>query len=195
MNKKTAIKIIRESAIVYDNQFVNQNLMIVFGNINAPDTVEIKGSSSNFLHLTGMSINKSFCPSAEMFFKKALHNKLQERDFDFKDGTAIQKLQVLKQVLNVSKNANMIGDYNYNSAHIKLDTHKLAGNIRACIGFKRNGKYFIPNTVLNTDMRNETINTQRILMILSKSISEINYNNIEYVAKGIDTDSLLKVLK
>lgn len=45
MNKITAIKIIRESAIVYDKQFVNQNLMIVFGNIKAPDTVEIKGSS------------------------------------------------------------------------------------------------------------------------------------------------------
>ena len=29
MNKITAIKIIRESAIVYDNQFVNPNLMIV----------------------------------------------------------------------------------------------------------------------------------------------------------------------
>ena len=116
-----------------------------------------------------------------MFFKKALHNKLQERDFEFKDGTAVQKLQVLRQVLNISGNANMIGDYNYNSAHIKLDTHKLAGNVRACIGFKRNAKYFIPNTVLNTDMRNETINPQRILIILSKTISESNYNNIEFV--------------
>lgn len=148
MNKITAIKIIRDSAIVYENQFVNKNLLIVFGNIKCPDTVEIKGSSSNFLHLTGMKINKVYCSSSEMFFKKAIHNKLQERDFDFRDGSTIQKLQVLKQVLNISRNANMIGDYNYNSAHIKLDTHKLAGNVRACIGFKRNGRYFVPNTVL-----------------------------------------------
>lgn len=71
-----------------------------------------------------------------MSFKKALHNKLQERDFEFKDGTAVQKLQVLRQVLNISGNANMIGDYNYNSAHIKLDTHKLAGNVERVLDLK-----------------------------------------------------------
>jgi hypothetical protein len=190
MNKTTALKIISDAALIYKDSFINRNILVVFGDPKEPECVEIKGSSSNYLHLTGMKINKSNCKSADTFFSRAIDSKLSERDFDFKDGSTIQKLQVLKQVMNITKNANMIGDYSDNSSHIKLSTHKLAGNVKACIGLKRNGRFYIPNTVLNTDIRNETVNTKRILLILSKSISEENYSNVEYVAKGIDADRI-----
>ncbi len=194
MNKKTALKIISDAALIYKESFINRNLVVIFGNPKEAECVEIKGSSSNYLHLTGMKINKSNCESADTFFKRAIDGKLSERDFEFKDGSTVQKLQVLKQVMNITKNANMIGDYNCNSSHIKLSTHKLAGNVKACIGFIRNGRFYIPNTVLNSDIRNETVNVQRILLILSKSISEdcYSYSKVEYVAKGIDADKIIR---
>lgn len=43
-------------------------------------------------------------------------------------------------------------------------------------------------------MRNETTNTQRILAVLSKKITDNNYTVVEYIAKGISSDEIYKFI-
>ncbi len=49
----------------------------------------------------------------------------------------------------------MVGDFN--GCNPKLYTEKLAGGVKACLGFiKTYRAEYVPNTVLNTDIRTVT---------------------------------------
>ena len=50
--------------------------------------------------------------------------------------------------------AKMVEEYNFIKS--LLYTEKLARNITACLGFIRDGEYYIPNTVLKGDIRDIT---------------------------------------
>ena len=51
----------------------------------------------------------------------------------------------------------MVGDFN--GCNPKLYTEKLAGGVKACLGFvKTHRAEYVPNTVLNTDIRTVTKN-------------------------------------
>lgn len=190
MTKLQAISIISKAAKIYDKQLNGKNLLIIFGAPNKTFEIETMAAASNFLHLTGVTLNKNECDSNTVFFENARDNKLKESAFNFKDKYAEQKLKVLVQTLKVASNAKMIGDYN--GFHVKLQTDKLAGSIKSCIGFYRVGKYYIPNTVLAADIRNETSGRHKILAILSKNIENDKYDTVEMVDKKIDLYKLLE---
>lgn len=107
MRKNQAINIISHAAKIYNEQLCTNNLLIVFGIPNIPEFIEIMASSSNFLHLTGVKLNKDIKDnSAETFFENARDGKLKEEEFDFKDNTTEQK--IFYMILTFSLNWGII---------------------------------------------------------------------------------------
>ncbi len=199
MDKKAAISIISQAAKVYNEQINHKNLLIIYGPPSKPSFLETRANETNFLHLTGMVLNENINGnSPDKFFQDALDERLSEEVFRFKDKTTAQKLNVLVQTLRVASNASMIGDYNFNPRHIRLQTDKFAGSVSSCLGlFKpdENSRYYIPNSVLESDIRDEVFSAERVLAIVSKKIEEKEYNKIEKVAKKIDINRLLQTIK
>ena len=188
MRKSDAIRIIYQAAKIYDKQLCNKRLLVIYGAPNIPDYIEAVVFPSNFLHLTGVKLNNNI--SADRFYRYAFDERLRESDFDFKDNTTEQKLNVLIQTLRISTNAKMIGDFI--NGHLKLQTDKLAGSVNSCLGFIKTDNYYVPNTVLEVDIRQKTSDRQKVLAILSKKVTEVKYNKIEMVGKKIDINRLLE---
>lgn len=189
INKKEAIGIIVESAKLYKDNFLNRNILIISQGKDKLYTYEMRFIKTNFLHLTGVKISKEN-NNAKKFFDYCIKHRLSEKSFEINpDGTTELKLKVLKMLLSKNMKASIIGDYSeYNP---KLYTEKLAGGVRGCLGFvKDNNGYYVPNTVLNVDIRDKIINNQRILIMARKSVDDKEYNEIVYKAKNVDFEEL-----
>lgn len=201
MDKKQAIKIISEAIDIYDKNFCNRNLLIIFGDIQKPSYVEIKANEKNFLHLTGLALNKQSLLRdisdkqsnlISVFYAKALNKKITVSDFDFKNNTTVQKLNVLVNTLKLSNNVKMVGDYS--NLRVSLKTDKLAGSVSSFIGFIKAGKYYVPNTIMADDIRKNSNQTQKVFGILSKDKTNHRYCKIEYLAQKTEIKPLLKYL-
>lgn len=196
MDKKQAIKIICEAAKIYNEIFIKKDILIVYGNDKKPNCMEINALHRNFAHLTGVDLNdKAKDNSPKRFFEKARDHKLKEDDFEIKPTTE-KKLEVLSQTLKIYSNARMLADYEPRLQNRPdLDTEIILGGERSYIGFiSGNGKY-IPNTLINGSIKNDSNYQSRVLAILSKKIDKPSYNEIKYVAKGIDKDSVLNTIQ
>ena len=193
MRKTEAIRIIVKAANRYDKDLNNKNVLIIYGGLNVPNYIEIQFLPTHFLHLTGIIPNKI---DNNRFYQMSVNNRLQEKDFEFRDTRTDLKLDVILQTLELNKNARMIGTYSNNSTHLVLQTEKLAGNPNSCMGFRKieNGLY-VPNTVLKTDIRNEVESVQRVLAISSKSIFDRIYDIPNYIAKNVDYNRLVRTLE
>lgn len=189
MKKSDAIDILYKSALLYEQNLKNKNLLIVYGDINSPKAIETKATDDNFLHLTGIiNINSTVTPAK--FYKNILDKKVSEHDFEFKkDGTTEMKLSVLPYLMEITKQGKMLGVYNYKRPLLKTD--KLIGNITASLGLLKTGRFYSPNTILKGDIRDDIEKSERVLSILSKKVGEKKYNTIESVAKKIDIHTLL----
>lgn len=89
-------------------------------------------------------------------------------------------------LMNIHKNAKIIGDYDKNK--IYLHSNKIIGNINSCLGFIKKDNYYICNTSLKEDIRKITYNHRKIICILSKKIQEEKYNEITYLNKKYISD-------
>lgn len=144
--------------------------------------------SSNFCHLTGVVCKKNL--TAKDFFKKCLDHKINKSDFDFrKDGTTEMKLLVLPEIIKIQTSSKMTGFFN--STGVQLYTERLAGGVRGCMGFVKTGSYYVPNTILNQDIREATYSPQhRIVAVFTKNIKDDKYTILDYLAKGFDISEL-----
>jgi hypothetical protein len=188
MSNEVAAKIIADCAKEYHNNLENQNLLIVFGSPDTPYYFETTFLPSNFLHLTGVkpvSDSGSFA-----FYQKALSSKLNANDFTLaENGMTERKLSVLPRLTKIYTMAKMVGDYN--SVRSMLYTEKLVGNTTACLGFVFQDGFYIPNTALEEDIRNLSLKpTQRVLAIFRKPAKIDRYQEMCYLAKGIDINSI-----
>jgi hypothetical protein len=127
--------------------------------------------------------------SATLFYKRCLSNQISPNDFQT-DFRVKLKLDVLPQVMKIYKNAKMCG--NFDGSRIKLHTDKIIGNVTASMGFVKDGNYYVPNTVLEEDMRTVSIHPQqRILAVFRKQIKQEKYADLCYTAKGITKETLI----
>lgn len=149
----------------------------------------------NFLHLTGVKVDSSSVNSAIHFFEKCLNNRLIQEDFGFaKDGSTVQKLDILENMMDIKRNVAMIG--NFTNSGPKLYAEKAAGSVCGCIGFvrDRNTRLNVPNTLLKKDIRDVTASpVQKVYAVFSKSYTEEKYSVLEKVDKGIDIKKCLFV--
>ena len=205
MDKRRAIQIMTKAAQLYREHLEDQKVLFLYGvpsEINKQLSLETKLLSAmqkyevvfhrgNFLHLTGVKMNKNEVSSAIHFYEKCLDNRLTENDFILsKDGSSGQKLDILETMMGIKRCATMIGVFTDRGP--MLFTEKVAGNVRGCIGFvkDRNTKLNVPNTLLKKDIRDITRKPmQKIYAILSKDYTTDTYTNIEKLDKDIDFDS------
>lgn len=190
ISKELATKIIIKCAREYHNHLENQNLLIVFGSPSKPNFFETIFFPSTFLHLTGVKPASNKIASSNVFYQRALSGVLAPRDFAMaENGTTEKRLSVLLRLTKFYTVAKMVGDYN--SIRSMLYTEKLAGNTTSCLGFVFQNGFYIPNTALEDDMRNLSLQpTSKILAIFRKPIKINLYQEICYLAKGIDINSI-----
>lgn len=192
MKKEAAIKLILQSAKIFETNLENRNFMFIFKDIEKKThCFEAAFYPRNFLHLTGVQILNPDIGSSSDFYNICIKNELSLNDFEMaKDGTTEMKLSVLPRLMQIHKNAKMVGEYN--SFNIKLRTEKLAGTVTASLGFVYENGYFIPNTALKEDIRDITIKPQqKIIAIYSKDIGKEIYCELRYLAKGITPKTLI----
>ncbi len=142
----------------------------------------------NFLHLTGVRLNKKETASAIHFYQKCLDKRLTENDFSLaKDGSTGQKIDILERMMLIKKNATMIGEFTDRGP--KLFTEKAAGNVCGCIGFvqDKNTKLNVPNTLLKKDIRDVTAQpTYKVFAVISKHYTDDKYSHFEKIDKSLD---------
>lgn len=199
MDKKAALAIITKAARIYDNQLNNKNFLLIYGELRDPQHIELMFGTKNFHHLTGIVINKKHLfrdvhdknsNELEVFYFKALNGKLHEKDIAFKnDGTTEQKMRVLLQTLTISKSIKMYGDFVDN--RVKLKTEKVAGGTNSFLGFVKGNDFYVPNTVIEGDIRNNAYIPYTVYGILSKFKDDTYYNQIITMKKNINVDDLL----
>lgn len=194
--KKQAISVIVSCAKKYHDELENRSLLLVcqdkHKNIKYQ---EVSFYKRNFMHLTGVKVKKGKADdeiTASNFYEKCLSHSLSPSDFEVApDGTTFMKLDVLPTLITKNISAQMIGDYN--SPKPKLYTEKLAGNVKACMGFRTDdvtGNY-IPDTVLNEDIRSHIVNPARVIAVFRTAPSENDFIEITYIAKGIDLAAII----
>lgn len=202
MNKKQAIRIVTNAAKLYKENLEDQKVLFLYGNpseirkqISTKDKIlsgirsyEVVFYRYNFLHLTGIKISGTNIKSSIHFYEKCLDNRLSESDFSFsKDGSTVQKLEILERMMMIKRNVMMIGDFTDKGP--KLYSEKMAGNVYGCVGFvkDKNTKLNVPNTMLKKDIRDVTaIPAQKVFAVISKGYSEDKYSVLDKIDKMID---------
>ena len=189
--KQDALTVLFNSATAYKRELAGNSLLFICmdkGKSTFP--IEVDFHASSFLHRTGVKLQDKEMTAAD-FYDACVNRRLNPDAFDFaNDGTTELKLRVLPTLICKNLSANMLGDYN--SPRPKLYTEKIAGNVNACMGFVRDGKTkrFAPNTVLYTDIRQNTKNTCRIIATYRKPKAAEHYSELVYAAKKIDWKSI-----
>ncbi len=194
--KEQAIKIITESAEKYRNELLNQTLLFVCTDKhNHIVCYEFSFYNWNFKHLTGIKTktqdNADEHLSAVDFYNKCLSHRLSPSDFEFsEDGTTHMKLDILPSVLCKNLTAKMIGTYNSTKPYLYTD--KIAGNVKACIGFVVDAiqDCYVPNTLLKEDIRHTVYDYVKVIAAFRKSVSEQEYKELTYRAKKIEVDKI-----
>ncbi|MCM1427616.1 MAG: PBECR4 domain-containing protein [Eubacterium sp.] len=202
MDKRRAIQIITRAAALYHVNLEDQKVIFLYGvpaevrkelqaekgKLLSIKSYEVAFHRYNFLHLTGVRINSPDVASAIHFYEKCLDNRLIPENFSFaKDGSTVQKLDILENMMEIKQNVTMIGDFTNRGS--KLFTEKAAGSICGCIGFvkDRNTKLNVPNTLLKKDIRDVIASpVQKVYAVLSKSYTAERYSFLEKVGKGIN---------
>lgn len=191
--KSEAIKIIVACAEKYCVELENRSLLFLCLDKNKHLVAhEFFFNGYNFMHLTGVKVSSSQDQmSANLFYEKCLSHKLSPNDFEFaEDGTTILKLQVLPTLMDKRLSASMIG--NFDSNRPRLYTDKLAGSVKACMGFIMDGSngQYVPNTVLQEDIRNYVGSYARVIGVFRKHNQEDGYSEVTYRASNVEWDRI-----
>ena len=117
---------------------------------------------------------------------------MKASDIEFAaNGTTHQKLWVLPEVFRrMDLSANMIG--NYNGSQPLLHTEKLVGGVKWAVGFVNvgGGQRYVPNTLLEGDIRDYITDNYRIIAAYIKEIEEETFTKKVYEAKKIEYERL-----
>lgn len=202
MDKRRAIQIMTKAAEIYRDNLEDQKVLFLYGLpsevtkqlqtegriLSAIHGYEVAFHRCNFLHLTGVRLNKEETVSAIHFYQKCIDKRLTENDFAFaKDGSTGQKLDILERMMQIKKNVTMIGEFTDRGP--KLFAEKAAGNVCGCIGFvqDRNTKLNVPNTLLKKDIRDVTAQpVYKVFAVISKHYTDDKYSQIAKLDKSID---------
>lgn len=182
MTKKEAISIISKCARQYAVNLCDKQLAFVYRDSkNKTDYAEVIFRSNNFMHFTGIETKNSM--KANMFYKAALEQRLKESNLVFKSNhTTELKLQILPKIMNIAISARMIGDYA--GSGLDLYTEKVTGTTSACLGLIEKDGAYIPNTVLQEDIRSIIPKPPgKIFAIFRRDIHQNQYTELTYQSK------------
>ncbi len=118
MDKRRAIQLMTKAAERYRDNLEDQKVLFLYGLssdvknqlqteekiLSSIQGYEVAFHRYNFLHLTGVRLNKGGTASAIHFYQKCLDKRLTENDFIFaKDGSTGQKLDILESMMQIKK--------------------------------------------------------------------------------------------
>lgn len=194
--KKEALRIIIATAKEYAKMLEGLNYLFIYRNrvSNEIEYFEAVFLPRNYQHLTGvefLDMEGNLQKNSVFFYHKCLDNTLTEEEFRFKeDGTTPLKLEALPKLVQFLRFSKMTALYN--GIRPKLAVDRVAGTINYCLGFIKDGDYFVPSSCLLEDIRKLGDNPSQILAIMSKKAnqSEPIYKDIRYVAKGVPLNKL-----
>lgn len=198
-SKKDAVSIVINSAEQYKKELLNRTLLFIctdkHKNVHA---FEVTFRERNYMHLTGLvpidfvdHNGEKHKLSASEFFNKCITKTLSPNQFDFhQDGTTQLKLAVLPKMICKNLSATMVGDYD--TFKPKLKTDKLVGKTSGVMGFIADSieHKFLPNTLLNADIRDLSKSTLRIIATFRKNEPEEYYEELTYKAKNVEWDRI-----
>ena len=188
MKKEEALQILFQCADKYEENLANKNLLLICVDKQLSlSSLELVFNRGNFLHMTGIKFKDDKLLPANQFYKMCLKRRLSINDFELaKDGTTEMKLRVLPALVAANLSANMVGDYS--GSRPMLYTDKIAGNVKGCIGLLHDEKrnLYVPNTVLNEDIRKLIMNVRRVIAVYRKDIKEKAYTELVYKARNVD---------
>ena len=190
--KKEAVSIVISSARMYRDNLVGKRLLfLVTDKHKRVSALEVGFDASNFQHLTGLKSTTAGWSHLD-FYNFCIDGRLKESHIEFaSDGTTNQKLTVLPHVFqNANLSASMMGSYNH--SHPLLYTEKLVGGVKWALGFRDVSGLgdYVPDTLLEGDIRDSIHETYRIIATYIKSMNEENFTCLIYKAKKIDVESL-----
>lgn len=191
MTKTEALSIIFNCATAYQNELCGRNLLFICSDKHMRTfPLEVGFDYPQFLHLTGCKIVAPDLNARE-FYNRCLSKRISPKDFEFaEDGTTPLKMRVLPALVHKNCSAVMVGDFN--SLNPKLYTEQIVGGTKGCMGFVRDhdtGEY-LPNTILNSDIRNHVTVPYRILVTYRKMKGDVAYDEIVYAARHIQWETI-----
>lgn len=193
MTKDSMLKTLFECADSYKKNLAGRNLLFIcMDSARNTSSLEVVFTQINFLHMTGVKFINVPKISANAFFSLCIDRRLQAGDFDVDpSGFTELKLKVLPRLVTPNLSANMIG--NYYSNRPVLETDKLVGNTRCCVGLitdSRQNPYYSPNSVIAADIRELSRDRVRIIATYRKYIKEDSYSELVYAAKKIEWSNI-----
>ena len=196
MNKSEAQKVLFECVELYKNNLIDYNLLFLCAGKNRKmNALEMQFSTTGFLHLTGVKFPGKKIPGkkipARAFFDKCINRRLSLAEFDLAlDGTTELKLKILPMLFQKNLSASMIGDFSARTS--LLVTEKLAGGIKGCMGFVRDEGtgYYVPNTVLNLDIRKYRKISREFLSHFEKEKSPVHILKLHMLLKKLNGTNL-----
>ena len=192
IEKNKILKIVSECAIKYKENLANKNILFIYYEKNDLKYIETKFLPSNFLHLTGLQYKRKQNNNAIKFYQDVLDKKVSLENIEIKDKKIVGlKLSVLTMLMNINRNAKMLGEYDSSTKKLLL-TEMVIGTSVYSAGFIKIGKYYIPNSSLREDIRNITLENSKIIGIFSKEIQTQKYCNIANLAKKAKLEVILK---
>lgn len=184
MTAKEAISIVNKCAKQYDEILCNKKIAFLYrdGN-NKSHALEVSFRANNFMHFTGITTKNS--QKAVSFYRDALDQRLKESNIVFKDSYTTQlKLEILPKIMTLPYTARMVGDYI--GPRIELITEKVTGTTSACLGVIKDRDEYIPNTILNEDIRHIVpYPPGKIFAIFRKGIHDTCYTEITYHSQNL----------
>ncbi len=184
-DKINDLNLIKQAAKLYEENLMNKNVLLIYLENNEIEYYEVTFLKEHFKHLSGVKTKLN----AYEFSYKARKNRLKLQDFDYKDSTTGLKLDNLIKFINLNFYAKMIGNFKQNKVYLSIT--KLAGNNNIMIGFDEGEKINYPKTLLKGDIRDYTLNPNRIIGILTKDVKDFKYQKLTYIAKNISTNRIL----
>lgn len=186
MKKDLAIKKLRNFAKLYSENLLGHRILFIYQDIPFIEFIEVVFLETNFRHLTGVRTEMRNAS----FFSACLNQKLSPGGFSFaEDGTTTLKFQVLDKILRIHETARFIGDFD--GRRPLLITDKLVGDNECCLGLQLKKKYYLPNTVLKSNIRQEVHRPARaILATLRTERYEKEYGEICYLKPDIHLSEL-----
>lgn len=195
--KKEALQIVITSAKEYAELLEGLNFLFIYRNRNNHkiEFFEAVFLPRNFQHLTGIEFidaKGNLRKNAVFFYNKCLDNTITEDEIRFKeDGTTPLKLEALPMLLRFLHFSKMTAIYNGKKP--KLAVSRITGTINYCLGFIKEGKYYVPGFCLKEDIRKLGDPVSQILAVMSKRANRFEpvYKELRYVAKGVPLNRLI----
>lgn len=173
MNKIEMKKLLEDCFEDYNTNLFNKTFIVFYGSGPIYDKIEVSFTKANFKHLTGVIYNKR---DPKELFNDLKRNTLKIELLEEQHYTFL-KLRKMSTLSNIFFGRSAIGDYN--NHRVDLETDKVVGlsSGYSCLAItKKSERYYAPNSFIDSDIKQEVYNQERVQLVLSRRIQEKLYN-------------------